>query len=571
MEFVHSGIPTFYRSIYSVMDHARERGLVFYGAGYWGEVACRIFSLFQVYPACFCDDDPAKQGTPFHFEDREIPIVSLDEAAERFPQAVYIATVTSGMDNARGPMNQRLRERGLLSTDSGFHPLRYLFLLEGGFEALDHPAPMGSDAFTPECIENMVIFNHMSNSGSVLFGNLMDGHPNILNIGIFGNLVILKEAFINRLQYLEGTELVMETASQMTPYFYTPHFPEQIYEGVMRRFSANYYCNERGEIENRIYVLPQKFVAALNAVFLDRGRVSFSTLLKGIYAAYHNAIGKKYIADQPCWIFFMRHKSNYDMRELDGLIGPDDFKRLEYWFIIREPIQHIFSLFKRNWAETTMENLRYMGRPAEYLERLMCDLGVMLEKRDYNRDRVVRVVRFEDVKAHTRETMQAACACLGLPYCDCMEETTANGITVYFPAVGDTVNSSGNSPQAAQGVIAANDMGPLNRRDFSSLLSSYDIFRLNLACQNFRRTYGYGCDVPDYRTFSEAFLEELFREPFRFEPVLDEAGEEAQKYGYFAPGEDPHCHQRIADLFLNYMKQPVHELFTDMIRPAEES
>ena len=42
-----------YRSIYSIVDHAHEKGLVLYGAGVLGGITLQIFSLFQIKPACF--------------------------------------------------------------------------------------------------------------------------------------------------------------------------------------------------------------------------------------------------------------------------------------------------------------------------------------------------------------------------------------------------------------------------------------------------------------------------------------------------------------------------------------
>ena len=93
-----------YRSIYSIVDHVREKGLVLYGAGVLGEIALQIFALFQVKPACFCDDDPQKQGSNFECDGISVPVISLDEAAQRFPSAIYIITATSGAKN--GPRDR---------------------------------------------------------------------------------------------------------------------------------------------------------------------------------------------------------------------------------------------------------------------------------------------------------------------------------------------------------------------------------------------------------------------------------------------------------------------------------
>jgi len=563
MTIFTSNITTFYRSIYDIADHARERGLVFYGAGFWGRMACEIFALFNVCPTAFCDDNPEKQGTFFEFHGQNIPILSLDEAAKQMPNAVYIATVTSSRDvhPYRYEMNCRLQERGLLSPDSGFHPVRYLFLLEGGMEAMNNPLPLAKDSFQPEHLSNMVVLNHMSDSGSVFFGTLMDGHPNVVNVPLLGDFVPLQELYLKRLQYLEGKELVVETASQLHPFFST-EFPDEVYFHQTSRLVDSYYCDQNGVREERVYVSPNKLVSALNRALIDKGHVSYAMLLKSIFAAYQNAIGGQYVAGKDYWMFFMRHKANYDLCEMDDLLAKGDFKRLEYWFIIREPVQHTYSWIKR-WIFEAAENMKFsfISRPQEYLDRFSCDLGLMVEKNNKNRDKTVRVIRFEDTKLRLRDTMRAVCRCLQIPFDECLLEATANGVPVYFPR-----SYNGKAANA----ISTNDRTAVDRRDYSSLMSTYDVFRLELVYQNFKRTYGYASDVPDYRQFSDAFLEELYREPFRFEETLDREGRDAFAKGFFTPGERVGCHTYLTELFLNYMKRDVPELFADVITPKDD-
>lgn len=560
MEILNSGVTKFYRSLYSIVEQAKRNGLVIYGAGFWGEISVKIFSLFQVIPTLFCDDDPTKQGTSICLGDAVVPIVSLDEAAQQLPEAVYFAAVTGGggKDAPRAVMNRRLRERGLLSEYSGFHPVRYLFLLDGGSGAFGENCSLPPQSFNVENIRNMIVFNHMSNSGSAFFGTLMDGHPNVINIAMLGNLVPLKDIYLERLQFLEGDELVLETASQMSPYF-TSQFSDDIYFPMLSRLAARFFLNREGQPEKRIYIDPAKFVSSLRAILSNRGRVSFAVLMKAIFAAYANCTGRNCDPNQAYWIFFMRHKENYDMCEMDDLLGPDDFERLEYWFIIREPIQHWFSWLKRFVLEEKPESLWYPGRPEQYVGRLSCDLGLMLEKTERTRGKTVKVIRFEDAKRKTRATMERVCAWMHVGFDEKMLDTTANGIVVYFPSSGK-----------GSGVLSARDTAAVDRKDFSRLLSDYDIFRLNLAFQHFKHTYGYGCDLPDYSMFSTGFLQELYKYPFRFEPELDHAGAEAQRKGYLSVGERPVCHDYIAELLLGYMQQEKHELFSDMLSPQEE-
>ena len=77
MEIFTSGPSDFYLSIYHIAQEAREKGLVFYGAGFWGDLSAQIFSLLGVEPSCFCDDDPEKIGC---FYNNRIPILSFEES-----------------------------------------------------------------------------------------------------------------------------------------------------------------------------------------------------------------------------------------------------------------------------------------------------------------------------------------------------------------------------------------------------------------------------------------------------------------------------------------------------------
>ena len=102
MEIFTSGPSDFYLSIYHIAQEAREKGLVFYGAGFWGDLSAQIFSLLGVEPSCFCDDDPEKIGC---FYNNRIPILSFEESKRRYSNAVWIATVNS--DTADAPRDRK--------------------------------------------------------------------------------------------------------------------------------------------------------------------------------------------------------------------------------------------------------------------------------------------------------------------------------------------------------------------------------------------------------------------------------------------------------------------------------
>lgn len=541
-----------YRSIYSIVDHIREKGLVLYGAGAVGKIAVQIFALFQVKPTYFCDDDLQKQGSSLECDGISVPIISLDEAARRLPGAVYIATAATGTRNGpRDQMKARLKERNLLSQDSGFYPLRYLFLLDGGLEALERPEIPSSSAFTPERLENIILFSSMGRSGTMFFDMLMDGHPNVLNIGGIGTFAPLKSVYLNQLQYLEGTELVIETARHMQAYLAS----QVVHQNILA-----HYRNSDGELEERIYISPTKFISSLAGLLMGKGHVSFTFLFRAIFAAYHNTVGKQYIPGQPYWIFFETHLTDCNTTEYDGLLSPADFNRFEHWVIVREPLQQVFSSIQLLYQRLVLEKLYRSAWVPGYYACFSGSLGIGLEQNTNNHGKVIKVLRFEDAKRQTYEMMQAVCKWMDIEFDKSMLETTINGIAVYFPsAVTDKKKT-----------ISARDTTAIDRHDFSAQLSAYDVFRLNFAFQNVKRAYGYDCDAPDYHHFSESFWEELFQEPFRYEDWMKEVYAKAQKNGYLAPSKVD-CHSGIVEMILDYFKRESHELIMDMIRPEGDA
>lgn len=530
-----------------MVDKVRSSGLVIYGAGYWGKISLQIFALFNVAPLCFCDDDLDKQGTCLIQDDVKIPIISLDEAVKKYPNAVYFAAASTanGRMAPTKVMRSSLREHGVISEYSGFHPIRYLFLLEGGLEALKRTDRSESTNFQIESFKNLIVSNHMGNSGSVYFNTLLEGHPNIVTIPLLRDKLAVY--YRKRLQYLEGEELLLETVSQVFQYF-----------GYQPTRLAHWFLDRNAQPEERIYINSVKFITALGDLLPGRGKVSFAVLLKAVHAAYANCTGKVFDPKQTYWIYVDWHLSNFDTRALDGLLSPDDFVRLEYWFVIREPIQQLFSGLNRFYLESPHFHLFLDGADA-YIDLFSGELGLMLEKTEATKNKIVKIVRFEDVKKRTRETMQAVSKWMDIPFDEGMLNTTMNGVPVYFPSVaGDTRN-----------VISSSDTTAVDRKDFSMFMTSYDIFRLNLVFQNFKKAYGYECDVPDYRDFSPEFLLELYKHPFRFEAPRDIPEAESKTKDVLSPEDCLFHHERITNLFMSYMQKEEHELITDVIWPQE--
>ena len=298
-----SSVPRFYRSLFDIVDTARERGIVFYGAGFWGEITWRIFRLFSVKPLCFCDDDPDKRTQPHPLT--QAPVLDIDEAVRRYPNAVYLATVSNigGKAAPRYRMNMVLQERGVLSADSGFHASRYTFLLEDhAYAQLNAPIRREEGVFHKEHLDRVFFLNHMGNSGISYLDQLIDSHPEILNIAMLGHKTDLPQLYESRLQYLAGRELAVEIASQMNPYLKCS-LPEEVFFSSYR-LAQQFYLDKEGRPEQRLYIDGAAFLHFLLQELPEERTISFGELIRCIFAAYSNVIGKPFDPRKIYWTSF---------------------------------------------------------------------------------------------------------------------------------------------------------------------------------------------------------------------------------------------------------------------------
>ncbi|MFR4988253.1 hypothetical protein [Anaerotruncus colihominis] len=550
-----SSVPRFYRSLFDIVDTARERGIVFYGAGFWGEITWRIFRLFSVKPLCFCDDDPDKRTQPHPLT--QAPVLDIDEAVRRYPNAVYLATVSNigGKAAPRYRMNMVLQERGVLSADSGFHASRYTFLLEDHVYAqINAPIKRVEGVFHKEHLDRILFLTHMGNSGILYLNQLLDNHPNLINIAMLGQMVDLATLFDNRLKYLSGRELAIEITSQMSPYLKTS-LPEHAFFKASR-LAEKFYLDQSGNPEQRLYIDAAVFLRFLLQELPTDRTVSYAKLLCCIFAAYANAVGKPFDPQKTYWMLYEIHQANYDISQLNHYIRNGDFADHRYLFIVREPVRHFYAAFKRLIVQEKPHDRDYHIRHS-VLELISCDLGLTAEQSEECRDMQMRLVRFEDAKRNRRQTMQAICTWINVSYDECMETATTNGIPVYFPATA-----------RGGGVYGADSMSAVEPCDYSDLLSEFDVFRLNLFFQYFKRACAYPVDVPDLQSFSQDFIKELLRYPFRFEEVVKRLREQDEKL----PGihsDLPDYAGRIRELLLSYAQRKEEHTYFPCINPMK--
>lgn len=538
-----------HRSIIDTIRQAEKRGMCLYGAGFWGKIAYEVFGKMGYTPCCFCDDDPEKYDS--HYQG--LPVFSLEDAVRRYPSSVYIVCID--VTKRKGTWNreqlnfmlQRLKECGVYDSNSELRIINYLFLLD-----IDHTKPVlekdNGGLIKAADIENLLIFNHMSNSGSYYLEQLLDGHPNILSLPYSGQM--FWSVYEKRLRNLEGEELIIEMMAQMLGYLHSEY--ENLYCVREQRFEE--YCvGENGEFIYDVLIDAERFWTCLRVQFEGKIQLqSFGHLLKIYVAAYHSCQDKKRLENMDYWLFYHMHMPDFDVAKTREIFCKTEFKRIENLFIIREPVQHCFSWIRR--VAMKQERNTLLKRDELFCHVVKSEMGIMLEQKDEYDN--VQVIRFEDLKLQPKKTMKSLCKWLQIPYMDILKDTTLNGIKIYFP----TYTESGVK------YITGNDTTAVAQKDFSEVLTLWDEARLNIICSKFKKAYGYECEVPDFMEYSMEWLEGLLKENFRFcsivQDVLEECGPQSDIYD---------VNEFVKSLYLDFMKNYQKDTqYYDYIKPQED-
>lgn len=541
-----------HKSLLDTVRQAKKRGLVLYGAGFWGEIAHKVFTKMGCSPVCFCDDDPNKQGATYC----GISILPLEQAIQQYPEAIFLPCTDGRKTATRNPimyqhMIQRLIDLHVYDSHSELRISLYAFLLD-----LDQPdngtnSPMPDDMIMADDVQNIIIFNHMGYCGSLYLEELLDGHPNILLLPYATHVLI--KVYQMRLQYLEGEELLIEIAAQMTGYL------KSSFANFSSNDDARVYgmaCDERGNFIPDVLIDPNDFMHYLRLQFAGNSIClnSLGHMMKVYASAYAACIGRKRqdsLSQSGYWFFYHMHKVDWDVKNTFQYFNKDEFQRIENLYIIREPIQQLCS-----WQRTSVvrnHNNNWEKNNPLFPQVIKSELGVFLQKQPGIEN--VRAIRFEDLKRHTVETMQSLCSWLNIPYDDCLTTTTVNGYQVYTK----TVSATGTLIQ-----ITGNDTTAIDRNNFREFLTSWDEIRLNIAYSKFKQAYGYESDVPSFTVFGKDTLKEIFKSAsFQF---ADMCQADALEYGDI--DDSFNVNEYLVNLLLNYFEnyQDSTEYY-DYIRP----
>ena len=540
-----------HRSIIDTVKQGEQRGMCLYGAGFWGDLGYQIVSKLGAHPLCYCDDDQNKQGTSYN----GLPVCSLESAVKQYPNAVYLVCIDSMRKN--GDMNRndlslmlkKLQEYGVYDSNCELRLALYLFLLDiPNLESIV-PDVNTEELIGIEDIKNLLILNHMSNSGSYYFEQLLDGHPEILCLPYSSH--VFRIVYEKRLQYLEGDELLVEMGAQMLGYFRSKYSG---LECVIDTKFHGFCVDKQGGFIEKVWIEPEDFMCQLKTLLRETGVKlhSFGHMMKVLVAAYNNCLGKKRQRNVSYWLFYHMHQADYDVKETYKDFNKEEFERIENLIIIREPVQQCYSYIRRMVIKG--RDVPVLTKDEDFIHTLQCELGLTLEKQTGIDN--VKVIRFEDLKYDSENTLRALCKWMGIAYSQVMGKTTLNGIDIYFPIY------------SSEGIkyITGNDTSTVSQTDFSEVLTLWDEARLNILCSKFKRALGYTCSVPDFDMFSTQFREELLKADFKFcdivQKVLDEDGLAEDRYD---------VNEYVKELYRSYMDNYKSDtVYYDYIKPERE-
>lgn len=525
-----------HRSLLDTVNQANHRGLCLYGAGFWGEITYKVFVKMGHVPLCFCDDAEGKWNHEF----QGLPVYSLKDAVQRYPNAVFLVCKEGRKSVGRNPigfqnMIEKLKKYGVYDCNSELRVSLYWFLLEiEELSALPNDEEMKELVHVGD-IKKLLLLNHMSRSGSYYLEQLFDGHPDILELPFVDHVLVT--VYEKRLKYLNNEELLIEMAAQMADFFHSSY--EKKFMGNRGGMYSGQVVDANGECIFDALVSADEFMKFLRMQFVGRDICldSLGHMMKVFAATYNDCLNRK---RKDCsmggfWILYHMHEINWEVSKTYQYFSRNDFSRIENLFIIREPIQQLYS-FLRYSLNKNRANL-WVKNDEAFSHVMKSEMGYTLEKRDGIEN--VQVVRIEDLKAHPYATMLALCKWLNIDYQDILSITTVNHIQVYYPAMTEN------------GVkyITGNNTMAVKRKNFSEYLTLWDEARLNMVYAKFKRAYGYQNDVPEFTEFSISMLECMLKQDFRF-------ASECQKLAVENGDLDAsfNVNEFVKGLYIEYMK-----------------
>ncbi len=341
---------------------------------------------------------------------------------------------------------------------------------------------------------NVVAIQNFGSSGSLLLQSLLDSHPNFL----------MTPALQSRDFFSFWKEHGHGSINEVTARFLTAH--ESWFQN---NGGAVWGLDQLGaEMKESAAVPFQPFVNALTTLLIEaldspQPGSPRRTFFIATYLAY-SAVLQRQIQD-PIYIVFPIHS----LPDEDARCLLEDFPDTRFIYTVRDPLKCIAS---------GVNHILHYELPVNPLE---CSFAQILN--NYSKhwgngywvkgDRPYfeglqdscRAVRLEDLHSRPRETMQAICRWLGVPWHECLMESTFNGKKWW------------NRPESPR---LSGFSSKLADRKSSHLLNSFDRMRVYAAINKKCSAWGYARPAVSKNLVGQLLMLLAFPFPFRAEFFL---------------------------------------------------
>ena len=329
--------------------------------------------------------------------------------------------------------------------------------------------------------------------GNVFFAGILDFHPNLLTMGMFGGVgfnYLYKKLFAGK-----NIAQCKKTAENSRSKYVAQEFLE------MFQTVDDYNENLPGPDWNT-------FWEELRLMFGESVPSRYE-LYKGFFLAYNLGLKKEMNSRITPAIRATSHCVGAEVSHSENMKLFSDFKYMKSVHIIRNPCRAIAASM-----DNTL-NLPKTRRPYGFFKWMLV-AGPYRDDRDFylanmwvsknELSPAKKAVRFEDLKLHQKETLMQLCEFLDIPFSNTMLDTTFNGAP--------------NGMMTGEHKISGFDTRAVTNLH-EKAMSPFDYYRLEILWGRTMEAYGYSRDYYlDNKKYSLDEVLELFSRPFRFEQYL---------------------------------------------------
>ena len=269
----------------------------------------------------------------------------------------------------------------------------------------------------PRDLDRVVAIFYYGRSGSIFLQSLLDSHPEVLT---FPSIYLSGfYSFWQQFGHLPALELVAAFLQNYDVLFDagSPHNVPDCGPAVGIAYNFDKMGPERAEslgIERDRFVDILLGKLALVIDDFKREVVTRKFFFQALHAAYSEALGRELRTARPIIVFQLHNPFAVAVLPL-----AEDFPHMRFLHTIREPTQAMGSWYLHMVASYG----RWEGLPGSALGRGMEHSKPITRTADYR----VRAVRLEDLHGRPKETLERACAWLGIGWDENVLRSTFDG------------------------------------------------------------------------------------------------------------------------------------------------